>query len=182
MLDLIPVRSVSFPRSGHHYVVESLKAYFGPKFRYASVIPGEPHSENPHSKEPRLRLHESEYLTEPIERGCRYLVQIRDFWTLLNRGIRIFSTGNPVGGSGVCQTPASILFGIPSKWVLSPELPDSMRLTVHYADLVANPVVVMREIVKFFGAAVDELRLAQVMENNPPRTRRQKLFYLQGSL
>jgi hypothetical protein len=182
---------MSYPRSGHTYLAALLRAYFGPEFHYSAVYPHDhedprlvaalrfeedrAHAASPHF----LKSHDFD-LTDEIVPGSKYLISVRDFFDATQ------SWNSWTGRENSSPYIRSMLHtylpyyaGFMEKWVIPEALPDGcQRCVVHYLDLMHSPKTVLHRVVEYFGVQPEPDRIWAVVEDNPPRPRRQNLFYL----
>lgn len=160
--------NVSFPRSGHHMLVEVLKCYFGDEFHYC-----EWHSD--YYKRPDVcaetnftKTHDH-HLTWPVSPEYHHLVQVRSplysiaSWRIHHKGqFRYFYEDQEVSKQKVEFWAKWV-----NKWILSP-VPN--RLIVQYESLIMRKSNVWRKVVEFVSPdAVNMDKLCHCIDVVNPR-------------
>lgn len=141
-----PTECISYPRSGHHALVEVLRAYFKENFHYCetyrehlpSDLMGAPGSVTNYQKNHDFKL------DTPVLTDRQYLVQVRnplesiESWNELDRRV-----GHPPDTE---ENKLDFWVAFVKKWLLTP-IPN--RLVVYYEDLMATPTQTCVSILQF---------------------------------
>jgi hypothetical protein len=166
---LVPTECISYPRSGHHALVDLLRAYFGEGFVYGEIY-----------REPTAVLgslfppvnyqknHDFDLLT-PVDAARNYLVQVRnplesiESWETFDR--RVGHTPD------TAEARLDFWNAFVKKWVFG-EVPN--RLVVWYEDLVGAPVETCTAVIQFLTRTqnVDMDLLARSLALRPLARRR----------
>lgn len=160
---LIPTESISYPRSGHHALVNVLRGYFQENFHYCELY-----------RDPTIQLgvcpttnyqknHDFD-LNSPVCPARNYIVQVRnpleaiESWDELDRRV-----GHP---SDTQENKLDFYAAFVKKWVLGPV---SHRLVVWYEDLVGNPTATVTSVIQFVTRTqnVDVPLLEEVLRRFP---------------
>lgn len=159
---------VSVPRSGHHMLVDLLKAYFGEALRYCEYY-REPEKRFGRCAETNAQKNHDFNLTTPVRKDRRYVIQIRNpidalaSWTNLSRLEGLFQSGQDVRHEYANRL--AYWQGFVRKWVV-PTIPN--RLIVRYENFVQRPEPELARVIRFMtDTEPDELLLGQVLWANP---------------
>lgn len=167
---LIPTECLSYPRSGHHALVDVLRGYFGDNFVYGEIY-----------RDPAATLgsltppvnyqknHDFELQTIPVSTDRQYLVQVRnplesiESWEIHDR--RVGHISEPA------EVRVDFWAAFVKKWVFA-DIPN--RLVVWYEDLVGAPVETCVAVIQFLTRTqnVDMNLLALSLEALPLKRRR----------
>jgi hypothetical protein len=164
------VAGVSWPRSGHHLLVELLGRYFGSRFAYCEFHQAEDCcKEVPCVRRDRITLsknHDLDLLT-PIAPDVPYLIQYRDFLPSVVSDYELFKNwrgeDSPQAFEHFAkwQTDRYVKFYV--KWI-SAWSPCRNKLVVKYENLMAKPAWTLASVAEFFspGEAVDRNRAWEI--------------------
>lgn len=140
-----PTECVSYPRSGHHGLVDVLRAYFADAFVYCeSYDTPEKKLGLPGGALTNFQKNHDFELSTPVLPDRQYLIQIRhplqaiESWDELDR-----RAGYPAQPQ---ENKLGFWTAFVNKWVLAP-IP--RRLVVDYADLVERPTSTMVSVIQF---------------------------------
>lgn len=154
---LVPTECVSYPRSGHHALVDVLRAYFRDAFVYGEIY------RDPAAVlgalEPPVNYqknHDFGLLT-PIDPARNYIVQVRnplesiESWEAFDRRVGAVPDTH--------EARLDFWTAFVKKWVF-PDIPN--RLVVWYEDLVGAPTETCVSVIQFLTRTqnVDMARLA----------------------
>jgi hypothetical protein len=175
------VQGVSYPRSGHHLLVNVLKAYFGPEFNYCSDTELNCNSlPCRNSQGANLRKnHDHELTFSTSLPDTDYLIQFRRPLYSIVSNFYLAVRSNPVsvkdsqeGWQSFAAHEVERWNRWMRKWVL--DNPNPRRLTVIYESVMENPLEELLRIVRFFSTehTPDRARLAQIIRRLDVRPRR----------
>lgn len=167
---LIPTECISFPRSGHHALVDVLRIYFGDSFAYGEIYRDAAATLG--SLTPPVNYqknHDFDLKTSPAATDRQFLVQVRnpleslESWEVYDRRV-----------GHIPESPeARVDFwaAFVKKWVFA-DIPN--RLVVWYEDLVDSPVETCVAVIQFLTRTqnVDMQLLAKSLETLPLKRRR----------
>lgn len=167
---LFPTECISYPRSGHHALVDVLRGYFGDSFVYGEIY-RDPDATLGSLTPPvnYQKNHDFDLTTSRFATDRQYLVQVRnplesiESWEVYDRRV-----------GHIPESPeARVDFwaAFVKKWVFS-EIPN--RLVVWYEDLVGAPVETCVAVIQFLTHTqnVDMQLLAKSLETLPLKCRR----------
>lgn len=136
---------VSFPRSGHHALVNALKIYFGSRLKYCDPYKDKPGDWN------LLKSHDFA-CGEPLIRGYRYIVLVRNpIHSICSRLDQMRREGNtslvPGSESERVEFRAQLDYfnRFVHKWVASPV---ENRVVVSYEKLVSAPAFALHGVIQ----------------------------------
>lgn len=169
---LFPTECISYPRSGHHALVDVLRGYFSDDFVYGEIYRDPGATLSSLANVPRINYqknHDFDLNTDPAATDRQYLVQVRnplesiESWEVFDR--RVGHT--PESPEARVDFWAAFV----KKWVFS-EIPN--RLVVWYEDLVGAPVETCVAVIQFLTHTqnVDTQLLAKSLETLPLKRRR----------
>lgn len=170
---IFPTECVSFPRSGHHALVDVLRVYFGDDLVYGEIYRDETATLGAGSPPVNYQKnHDFKLDTNPAATDRQYLVQIRnpieslESWEVHDR--RVGHNSDPA------ETRVDFWAAFVKKWIFA-DVP--RRLVVWYEDLVDAPVETCVAAIQFLTRTqnVDMQLLAQSLEKLPLKRRRQHI-------
>lgn len=167
-----PTECISYPRSGHHALVDILRVYFGDSLVYGEIYRDPEATLESLANCPRVNYqknHDFDLATSPSRTDRQYLVQVRnplesiESWEVYDRRV----------GHIPDSPEARVDFwaAFVKKWVFS-EIPN--RLVVWYEDLVGAPVETCVSVIQFLTRTqnVDMQLLTKSLAELPLKRRR----------
>lgn len=167
---LLPTECISYPRSGHHALVDVLRVYFGDNFVYGeiyrdpnatlgSLVPPVNYQKN----------HDFDLQTDSAATDRQYLVQVRnpleslESWEIYDKRVGHISDS--------AETRVDFWAAFVKKWIFADVSP---RLVVWYEDLVGAPVETCVSVIQFLTRTqnVDMQLLERALETLPLKRRR----------
>ena len=179
---LFVTECVSFPRSGHHLLHDTLTYYFGERLVYCEMY-RQPESDRigGESKTNYQKNHDFDLLTE-IRSDRKYIVQVRDpleaFASRWEMNIRVGKLNDTEQEFiSTMHEWTTYYCGFIKKWVLSP-VPN--RLIVHYRDLIEHSEDVVSHVIQFIQGFpnTDNERIRSAIYRRNTRRRYKPLPYL----
>jgi len=166
---LVPTECISYPRSGHHALVDLLRVYFEDSFVYGEIY-----------RDPAATLgnllppvnyqknHDFGLLT-PVLPERQYLVQVRnplesiESWEVFDRRVGHIPETH--------EARLDFWTAFVKKWVFA-DIPN--RLVVCYEDLVGAPLETCTAVIQFLTKTqnVDTTHLSRCLERSPLKRRR----------
>jgi len=168
---LVPTECISYPRSGHHALVNVLKVYFAETFVYGEIY-RDPHAMLGCQFPPvnYQKNHDFDLKTPVnLDNSRQYLVQVRnpleslESWETYD--LRVGATPDTP------ENRVDFWAAFVKKWVLYP-IPN--RLVVWYEDLVGAPVETCTAVIQFLTRTqnVDEQLLSRALMAHPLKRRK----------
>lgn len=168
------VVGVSWPRSGHHLLVNMLKNYFGKEFVYCEFyVPNDCCKTVPCARAPAVTFtknHDFDLQT-PITPGFPYLIQYRAFLPSVVSAFELFvRSGKPNTPEAFRTYARNMAVGYNAflwKWVIGTACPNE-KLVCSYEEITSdNKIALFSNIIKFFAPnhSVNEDRLTELTES-----------------
>lgn len=167
-----PTECISYPRSGHHALVDVLQNYFGGGFHYCEIY-RDHRPEELLGAEGSITNYQKNHdfkLDTPILTDRQYLVQVRnplesiESWNELDRRVGHVPDSE--------ENRLDFWVAFVKKWLLTPI---SNRLVVYYQDLIESPLPTCVSILQFLTKTqnVDVPLLEQSLKQFPFVRRRE---------
>lgn len=165
---------VSWPRSGHHLLVDLLTAYFGQMFQYCQFYGKDKDCCGKTPCEWRDKIHFTKNhdfaLSVPRQKDVVYLLQYRDFLPSVASEFELYvRNGNEdseASFKSFSQQRAKSYKNFMAKWnAAEPQVEAIYRLS--YERLTAEPELVLPEVLRLFDPdiSIDETRMKQVISS-----------------
>ena len=164
-------RFVTWPRSGHHWLIRMLKVALGARLRYSEYYKNKGQSLENNSRINAQKNHDFD-LDLKMPRTFYHLVQIRDF----QPSCRSFYKMHQDEGREMPDYSSfeAEQFEIYTKWRskwTDKDVPN--RLIVRYEELCMNPVIVVKRVLMFMVRGIkdeDAMEMAKLaVEAHPPK-------------
>jgi hypothetical protein len=132
--------NISFPRSGHHLLVNLLQAYFGEEIRYCEYYSDYSRRMEVCEETNYQKNHDFELAT-PVLTDRKYVVQVRDPFEAITSFYELDCRQQKIGPEATKHEEWfsrrwDYYVAFVKKWVLA-DVPN--RLVIHYRDLIDSP-------------------------------------------
>lgn len=165
------VSGISWPRSGHHLLVDVLQSYFGEEFNYCEFYkPVDCCKKSPCARAPKIKFsknHDFESKAE-FRKGTPYLIQYRSFVPSIISAFEMYVQ------SGQPDTPDSFQVfaryqtarynAFLERWTFGPSAPKESLLISYEMLTSESKIKVLTDIIAFFAPdhAIDDARLLKI--------------------
>lgn len=144
---------VSYPRSGHHWLVCMLKTYFGDSLHYCEYYTDPEHAMAVCPETNCQKTHDF-YLDEPRSPEFRYVVQFRNPEPAIHSWYRMErDAGRSDDFREFFRHKMSFWLDFRNKWARDDWPTDVPRLILHYEDLRAGPINSLAKVIHFIQDA-----------------------------
>lgn len=162
---LLPTHCLTFPRSGHHLLVNMLRAYFGHELRYVESYE---HPELLNQPEANFIKDHDFAATAQAREGWRVLVQIRDpMEAIASRWQAEHAKESEEARDDFFRTQLAAYAQFCNRWVV-PQQPN--KLVIHYRELSDQPLETLLRVLRHVTSdgAFDPERLVGAIKESRP--------------